>query len=651
MCGIAGFVQPEGFVVGEARSMSSAMADAVAHRGPDDDGVWVDGAAGVALAHRRLAVIDLSAAGHQPMRSHSGRYVTVFNGEIYNHADLRKELDLRSRDPIAWRGTSDTEVFLVHIEHCGLEKSLEKAVGMFAFALWDSQERTLYLARDRLGEKPLYYGWQHGVFLFGSELKALARHPAFDGDVDRDALMLFLRYRYIPSPASIYDGIRKLPPGTYLVVRVNGAGHSNGRDSEPRTYWSLREAISAGRAQPFEGDAIDAVDALQGVLSEAVRPQMIADVPLGAFLSGGIDSSTIVALMQTESSRPVRTFTIGFKEQDYNEAAHAKSVAGHLGTDHTELYVSPREALEVIPRLPVLYDEPFADPSQIPTLLVAEMARAHVTVALTGDGGDELFGGYDRYRHTRLIRRSVSLLPRPIRRLCTGALASDLLRRSMDGLRRPAIGSWIDKVRKIGHVLDHESARPVYHRLISDWETPAAVVLGGTEPRTALTDSAEWPDLPEIETWMMAMDGLTYLPDQILVKVDRAAMAASLETRAPLLDHRVAEFAWRLPTSVKIRSGQSKWVLRQVLYKYVPRQLVERPKMGFGVPIGAWLRGPLREWAESFLDERRLRNDGFFMPTPIREKWTQHVAGLRRWDHALWSVLMFQTWLDENTAN
>ena len=648
MCGIAGFVDPRGFAMQDGRAVVSAMADAVAHRGPDGHGAWVGGEGRVALAHRRLAVIDLSNSAHQPMLSHSGRYVIVFNGEIYNHGDLRKALNLQCGDPIPWRGTSDTESLLVHIEHHGLERSLEKAIGMFAFALWDNSERTLYLARDRLGEKPLYYGWQNEVFLFGSELKALRRHPAFDARVDRNTLVPFLRYRYVPSPLSIYSGIRKLPAATYLAVGAAGTGRSSGADSIPRPYWSLGDAIKIGQSHPFEGDEVDAVEAVHEVLSDAVRGQMIADVPLGAFLSGGIDSSTIVALMQAQSSRKVRTFTLGFDEKQYDEAAHAKAVADHLGTEHTELYMSSRDALDVIPRLPTVYDEPFADPSGIPTCLVAEMARSHVTVALSGDGGDELFGGYDRYRHTRAIRRTLSVVPRPGRRLLRAATAFAPLRSSAQGPIRGRRGSWFKRVEKLCYIVDFDSAREVYYRLISDWKEPAAVVIDGTEPMTLLTDSAAWPDVSELESWMMAMDGLTYLPDQILVKVDRAAMALSLETRAPFLDHRVAEFAWRLPTSVKIRSGQGKWVLRQVLHKYLPRQLVERPKMGFGVPVGRWLRGPLRDWAESLLDERRLVEDGFFAPQPIRERWTRHVSGLEAWDYALWSVLMFQAWLDQN---
>ena len=617
--------------------------------GPDGHGEWVGGEGRVALAHRRLAVIDLSDSGRQPMLSHSGRYVIVFNGEIYNHGDLRQSLNLECGEPIPWRGTSDTESFLEYIEHHGLERSLQKAIGMFAFALWDKCERTLYLACDRLGEKPLYYGSQNEVFLFGSELKAMRCHPAFDGRVDRSALVTFLRYRYVPSPLSIYCGIRKLPAATYLAVGAAQTERSSGADSIPRPYWSIGDAIKIGQLHPFKGDEIDAVEAVHTVLSDAVRAQMISDVPLGAFLSRGIDSSTIVALMQAQSSRKVRTFSIGFEEEQYDEAAHAKAVADHLGTEHTELYVSSRDALDVIPRLPTVYDEPFADPSGIPTCLVAKMARSHVTVALSGDGGDELFGGYDRYRHTRAIRRALSVVPRPARRLLRGGAAFAPLRCSEHGLRRGGRRSWFETVEKLCYIVDFESSREVYYRLVSDWKKPAAVVIDGKEPMTVLTDSAAWPDVSELESWMMAMDGMTYLPDQILVKVDRAAMATGLETRAPFLDHRVAEFAWRLPTSMKIRSGQGKWVVRQVLDRYVPRQLVERPKMGFGVPIGRWLRAPLRDWAESLLDERRLVEDGFFAPQPIRERWTRHVSGLGAWDYELWSVLMFQDAIVSNS--
>ena len=619
------------------------MADVIAHRGPDDADVWLDGSVGVALANRRLAVIDLSAAGHQPMCSHSGRYVISFNGEIYNHQELRHRLDGGSGPVVRWTGTSDTESLLAAIEHFGLATALRYAVGMFAFALWDRQERALYLARDRLGEKPLYFGWQNGVFMFASELKSLACHPAFARMIDRQALALYLRHNYIPGPWSIYQDIRKLAPGTFVKIGFGNTPSPVGAEPAPEPYWSLRGVIEAGQERPFEGDAGEAVEALHDVLRQAVESQIAADVPLGAFLSGGIDSSTIVALMQACSPRAVRTFTIGFEEPAYNEAQHAKEVADHLGADHTEMYVSPQDALDVIPKLPVLYDEPFSDSSQIPTSMVAAMTREHVTVALSGDGGDELFGGYTRYYRTRALWRFLGPVPNWMRRVYQGAVAAV----------PPCWGKGriYDRACKVSDILDFQAPEQLYFRLLSHWKAPAAIVQHTSEPRTCLSDHRAWPDAPELASRMMAIDALTYLPDDILVKVDRAAMGVSLETRAPFLDHRVVEFAWRLPLSVKIRKDESKWILRQVLYRHVPRNLVERPKMGFGVPLEAWLRGPLKDWAESLLDESRLRDEGYFRPAPIRKRWREHLDGSRRWDACIWDILMFQAWLDENRGS
>ena len=639
MCGIVGFVQPDGFSAPAARSILSAMSAAIAHRGPDDDGVWIDGGAGVALAHRRLAVIDLSPAGHQPMCSSSGRYVIVFNGEIYNHAEIRKQLDACFSTASSWIGRSDTEVLLTAIERFGLRRALHGAIGMFAFALWDREERTLNLARDRLGEKPLYWGWQNGVFMFGSELKALVAHPSFAGEVDREALLALLRHNYVPAPWSIYRGIRKLVAGSFVKLKVGRRGASSDLP-EPTRYWSLDDAIERGRERPFEGGADDAVTALHDVLEEAVVQQVAADVPVGAFLSGGIDSTTIVALMQANSSRPVRTFTIGFEESRYDEAVHAREVARWLGTEHHELYASPRDALDVIPRLPSLYDEPFSDSSQIPTFLVAEMTRRYVTVALSGDGGDELFGGYQRYFRMRDILSVLSPIPPVLRRLCGRAINAVPVHWA-NALKV------FDRARKLAELLGFEREEQLYHVLVSHWRDPAAVVRHVSERRVNLSDPVSWPRAAGIESRMMAVDAVTYLPDDILVKVDRAAMGVSLETRAPFLDHRVVEFAWQLPLSVKIRGRQGKWILRQVLHRYVPPELVDRPKMGFGVPLASWLRGPLRDWAEELLDERRLRTDGYFRPAPIRERWSEHISGRRRWDASLWTVLMFQAWLEE----
>ena len=639
MCGVVGFLQPGGFSSREAGPIVSTMAGAIAHRGPDDAGVWMDSSIGIALAHRRLSVIDLSIAGHQPMQSQSGRYVISFNGEIYNHEELRRRLNREWPSAIVWNGRSDTEVLLATIDYLGIRRALENLVGMFAFALWDRQERRLFLARDRMGEKPLYFGWQNGVFMFGSELKALRAHPSFDGEIDKAATVLFLRYSYIPAPWSIYKGIQKLLPGTYFSLPVSTGGYGLHNIPEPTSYWSLNDVIQDGRERPFEGDSAEAVDALHRILRQAVDSQITADVPLGALLSGGIDSSTIVALMQACSSRAVRTFTIGFEDRRYDEALHAKNIADHLGTDHTQLYASPRDAIDIIPRLPVLYDEPFADASQIPTIMVSAITREQVTVALTGDGGDELFGGYQRYFRTRTLWSVLSHVPKHVLLLYRNAIAAV----PPDWWRT----SWVfDKARMLAEIQDMSTADQLYQGLISHWKAPSTVVRGASEPQTLLSDPQRWPAAPDFESRMMAIDALTYLPDDILVKVDRAAMGVSLETRLPFLDHRVVEFAWRLPLSLKIRRAQGKWILRQVLQKYVPVTLFDRPKMGFALPLAAWLRGPLRDWAESLLNERRLRAEGFFRPGPITDCWREHVSGRRNWGNCLWDVLMFQAWLD-----
>lgn len=574
------------------------------------------------------------------MVSASGRHVIAFNGEIYNHLDIREELG----DHL-WRGHSDTETLLAAFDRWGVEKTLRRAVGMFAFALWDCDTRTLTLARDRVGEKPLYYGWQNGVFLFGSELKALRQHPAFEGEVGREGLVLYLRFCYIPAPHSIYKGIHKLAPGNLLQVLGGGR-----QLLEAVPFWSLNDIVVRGQHALFEGSDTEAVDALEAHLLDAVRLQQIADVPLGAFLSGGIDSSAIVALMQAQSSRPVRTFTIGFQESGYNEAEHAKAVARHLGTDHTELYVAPAQAQAVIPLLATLYDEPFADSSQIPTYLVSQLARERVTVSLSGDAGDELFGGYNRYAWAtrilqcpgylrRLLAHGLTVLsPSVLNRLCS--LLVPLLPKST---RFELPG---DKAHKLAGVIGAESQAAIYRGLVSTWPAPEEIVLGSEEPASVVDDPSHWEIASEFEHRMMYVDTISYLPDDILVKVDRASMGVSLEVRIPFLDHRVIEFAWRLPLSMKIRHGQGKWLLRQVLYRYVPRELIERPKTGFAVPLDRWLRGALREWAEELLAEKRLKDDGFFDPVPVREKWAEHLSGRRNWQYHLWDVLMFQAWSD-----
>ena len=652
MCGIAGFLRSHAANTDEMSSWLTAMTDAILHRGPDDGGEWVDGGSSVGLGQRRLSIVDLSPAGHQPMVSGSGRYVMVFNGEIYNHMDCRASLATNGVT-LAWRGHSDTETLLAGFDAWGIQPMIERCIGMFAFAVWDKQTRSLTLGRDRLGEKPLYYGWQgagqQATFLFGSELKALKAHPAFCAPIDRNALCLLMRHNYIPAPHSIYQGIAKLESGCLITVSL----------AQPEImllrYWSAAAVAVAGSAAPFAGSPKQAVDALEVLLKSAVLQQMMADVPLGAFLSGGIDSSTVVALMQAQSSRPVKTFTIGFSEQGYNEAVHAKAVAKHLGTDHTELYVSPKQALDVIPRLPTLFCEPFSDSSQIPTFLVSQLARQQVTVSLSGDAGDELFCGYNRYLLANKVWQKISVLPTSSRRLAARGLTAlspsrwNALLGPVQGLlpgtlRLANLG---DKLHKAAGVLESDNLDALYLGLVSHWDDPSSVVIGGTEPPTLLSGNAPALDgLDDIQR-MMAMDALTYLSDDILVKVDRAGMGVSLEGRVPFLDHRVFEFAWTLPQSIKLRDGVGKWVLRQVLYRHVPKELIERPKMGFGVPIGDWLRGPLRDWAENLLDEARLQREGYFYPTLIRQKWAEHLSGLRNWEYHLWDVLMFQAWLEE----
>lgn len=651
MCGLTGFWQPSGFERDGAADTLRRMAETLVHRGPDDGGVWVDEVACVALAHRRLSILDLSPAGHQPMTSASGRYVIAFNGEIYNHLDLRLALEKTGAGtvvPLHWRGHSDTETLLAGFDAWGIRGTIERCVGMFAFAVWDRKERALMLGRDRVGEKPLYYGWQGRTFLFGSELKALKAHPSFQAEIDRGALCLFMRHNYIPAPHSIYRGISKLLPGHLLTVSAER------QEPELEAYWSLTDVAESGCRNALDGSAQEVADELERVLRLAVRQQMVADVPLGAFLSGGIDSSTVVALMQAQSEKPVKTFTIGFNEEGYNEAVHAKAVARHLGTDHTELYVTPQNALDVIPRLPRLYCEPFADSSQIPTFLVSQLAKQHVTVSLSGDAGDELFGGYTRYVLGHRLWRKLSRFPVGIRAVVVSAIRAispSAWNRILSPIRALAPSRYRmtlvgDKLHKGAGVLAARRIDELYLGLLTHWN-PAELVLDAREPATVLNGGA--PTLAGLDDVqrMMALDAMTYLPDDILVKVDRAAMAVSLETRVPFLDHRVIELAWRIPQAMKLRDGAGKWILRQVLYRHVPKELIERPKMGFGVPIDHWLRGPLREWAEDLLAEDRLKREGFFVPAPIRQKWKEHLSGVRNWQYLIWDVLMFQAWLKD----
>jgi asparagine synthase (glutamine-hydrolysing) len=642
MCGIAGFVQTTS--TGESGALDDLirrMTDTMVARGPDSSGTWVDQGAGVALGHRRLAIRDLSPAGHQPMVSACGRYVIVYNGEVYSHEEMRVDLEHAGR---RFRGTSDTEVMLEGCAEWGVERTAERLIGMFAFALYDRATRTLSLVRDRLGIKPLYWGAFDGLFLFGSELKPLRKHPGWRPVLDRDAVSAFMRHNYVPAPHSIYRGVRKLTPGTILTV-VDGVPGTE------RPFWSFDEVVTRGQQQRSRHTDRSATDGLDRLLDDAVRRRMIADVPLGALLSGGVDSSLVTALMQANSTRPIRTFSIGFAEQGFDEAPYAKAVAQHLGTDHTELYVEPGHALDVVPKLPDWYDEPFADSSQLPTFLVCELTRRHVTVVLSGDGGDELFAGYKRYELGRTMWKAADIAPAWLRQPAAAA-ARRLSPAAWDGLGRllPARLRPVNlgpRVHSLAGRIDLADPDAMYRQMLSHWHAPDALVRGGHEPKGVLWNPAARCLVPDFGERMQYYDTLTYLPDDILTKVDRASMAVSLEARVPLLDHRVVEFAWTLPPDFKWRNGQSKWLLRQVLDRYVPRPLIDRPKMGFGVPFDQWIRGPLRGWAEDLLSEARFGRDQLLDPVPIRERWAAHLAGAN-WGYPLWNVLMLHAWLDVN---
>ncbi len=615
------------------------MADALRHRGPDGAGTWADPSQGLALGHRRLAIIDLSAAGRQPMHSRDGRYVVSYNGEVYNHMELRAELTAAGHTFV---GNSDTETIVEAIAAWGVRATAKRLIGMFAIAVWERSQRALHLVRDRMGVKPLYYGTFGALTVFGSSLAALREHPDWPREIDRGALTELLRVGYVPAPRSIYAGIRKLPPGQIVTVTADGAEQGS-------SFWNLRELAQGWRAAPHAMDDTDLVDALEALLGDAVSRRMIADVPLGAFLSGGIDSSTVTALMQAHSARPVRTFSIGFHEQGFDEATYAKEVARHLGTDHTELYVTPAQARELIPELPKWYDEPFADPSQIPTLLLSELTRRHVTVALSGDGGDELFAGYNRYLATQRFWRPLRPVPRALRRgaaagaraVSTGAW--DKLFGLVPRRLRPAQAG--DKVHKFSRLLEASGPAAFYRNTVTHWPEPERLVLGGAGVPGPMDDTGVAEAFPDTLDWMQYVDSVTYLPDDILTKVDRASMAHSLEARVPILDHRVVEFAWRIPPERRVRDGQGKWALRQILYRHLPAELVDRPKMGFGIPVGDWLRGPLRDWADDLLSQERLQRDGLFDPDPIRQAWAEHRAGTRNWQYQLWNVLMVQAWM------
>ena len=647
MCGIAGFIDLRRQTSSENLcAMAKRMADTLQHRGPDDGSVWADAAAGIALGHRRLSIIDLSPNGRQPMSSASGRYVIVFNGEIYNFQELRGELEGTE----AFRGHSDTEVMLACVERWGIEASLARWNGMFAFGLWDRQERILHLGRDRFGEKPLYYGWMGDTFLFASELKALRTHPAFRTEVNRDALALYLRHNCVPAPHSIFRGVYKLLPGHLLRVAAD-----TGAEVKPAPYWSLRQTAERGVRNAFRGSEADAVEQLERLLRDALKIRMVADVPLGVFLSGGIDSSTIAALMQAQSARPVRTFSIGLAETDYNEAGNAAAVARHLGTEHTEICVTPKEALEVIPNLANIYDEPFSDSSQIPTCVLARLTRRHVTVALSGDGGDEVFGGYNRHVWGRRVDGAIRWVPRTARAALAGMITSVSPQRwdSLYGLCEQLLPETLKhrmpgyKLHKLSWILKSKNGRSAYADLCAHWTEPAKIALGSEEPETILKSEDGWPNLPTLAEQMMCMDSVTYLPDDILTKVDRATMAVSLEARVPYLDHRLVEFVWSLPLAMKLREGKGKTILRRVLHRHVPQELIDHPKTGFGIPLDAWLRGPLRDWAEALLSEQCLRSEGYLDPEPIRKMWGAHISGQGAWQYHLWDVLMFQAWLEQ----
>ncbi len=639
MCGIAGFLEfSASRSASDLRDLVARMADIQAHRGPDDSGVWFDADAGVALSHRRLAVIDCDPSGHQPMVSHNRRYVVTYNGEIYNYRELACDLD---RQGIKIGGGSDTGVLLAAIATWGIEDTLKRTVGMFAFAVWDREMRTMTLARDRLGIKPVFWTQQNGCFVFASQLKALAMHPRLELKLDRASVANFVRHGYVPGPHSVYLGVEKLSPGCYLHV-------SSDSEVSINSYWSVEDAAEAGTREPFGGDFAGAVDKTEALLHQAVTDRMMADVPLGVFLSGGIDSSLVAALVQAASSRPARTFSIGFQDAGYDESAHAQVVSNHLGTDHTKLIATPTHALDLVDDLPTWYDEPFADSSQIPTLLLSRMTREHVTVALSGDGGDEVFAGYNRYIWAERIWKTSAKFPKLLRSFL-GTIAQSAPPGPINAVGNIGYGLGIprqlgDKLNKLGRIFTCENAFDTYRSLISQWDDPNAVLIDPSSHATLVQDKHLQQCHPDTLRWMQLVDMLTYLPDDILAKVDRASMAHALEVRVPLIDHRLIAFAWTLPRDFFVRNGKSKALLREVLYRHVPQPIVDRPKMGFGVPLAFWLRGPLRDWAEDLLSPRVLESEGIFNVRFVRKAMDDHIAGKRNMAYGLWTLLMFQCW-------
>lgn len=661
MCGILGILNDS---CDDLETITRTLIQVLHHRGPDHSGVWIDQAAGVALGHTRLSILDLSEGGHQPMASHGGRYIISYNGEVYNFSVLRRELEAKN---YVFRGTSDTEIMLAAFEEWGIENSVKKFTGMFAFGLWDKITRTLYLVRDRIGKKPLYYGWNGETFLFASELKAITQFPGFKREINRPAIKSFMQFGYIPAPHSIYQNIYKLMPGCVLTLPLSflkqPTGFSSLPDDQtarvcPQRYWHSADIVSQSLKRHSHFEEQDIIENFEKLLEDAVKIRMIADVPLGAMLSGGIDSSLIVSLMQKNTTQPIKTFTIGFEENEFNEALYARAVAQHLHTDHTEFTVSSKEALDVIPLITNQYDEPFSDSSQIPTYLVCKLARKHVTVCLSGDGGDEFFGGYHRHLIFSKIIRFNQWVPWSLRRLLSSSLRrvspsrwSQIYAILCQGLHKPAkMGQVGDKIHKMARVIEQKDWQGIYLALVSHWSEIPSVVLGmnsGEEdPKAALAQTLRKIEGLDWTQWIMYWDAMTYLPDDIMTKVDRASMAVSLESRAPLLDHRVVEAAWGIPLNLKVSHRQGKVILRKILYKYVPQELIDRPKAGFSIPLHTWLRGPLRDWAEDLLSENRLRQQGFFNSTVIRQKWAQHLSGQKNWQHDLWDVLMFQGWFD-----